>query len=62
MKVARKQRGAVDELPSGALRVRVYAGQDPVSGKRHDLVEVIPGGPTSPERGRGCPDPAAEPG
>jgi len=27
------------------LRVRVYAGQDPVSGRRHDLVEVIPPGP-----------------
>ncbi len=35
----------MDELPSGALRVRVYAGKDPVSGKRHDLVEVIPAGP-----------------
>jgi hypothetical protein len=38
----RRQRGTVDELPSGALRVRVYAGADPVTGRRHDLVEVIP--------------------
>lgn len=35
----------IDELPSGALRVRVYAGEDPVADKRHDLVEVIPSGP-----------------
>ena len=38
-------RGAIDELPSGALRVRVYAGKDPVTGRRHNLVEVIPPGP-----------------
>lgn len=36
-----RQRGAIDELPSGALRVRVYAGKDPVSGRRNDLVEII---------------------
>ena len=41
----RRQRGTIDELPSGALRVRIYAGTDPVSGRRHDLVEVIPAGP-----------------
>jgi hypothetical protein len=41
----RKQRGSIDELPRGALRVRVYAGADPISGKRQDLVEVIPPGP-----------------
>jgi integrase len=41
----RRQRGTIDELPSGALRVRVYAGADPVTGRRHDLVEVIPAGP-----------------
>lgn len=41
----RKQRGAIDELPSGALRVRVYAGKDPVTGRRHDLQELIPPGP-----------------
>ncbi|MBW0111605.1 tyrosine-type recombinase/integrase [Pseudonocardia sp. KRD-182] len=38
-------RGAVDALPSGALRVRVYAGEDPLTGKRHSLIEVIPPGP-----------------
>jgi integrase len=40
-----RSRGTVDELPSGALRVRVYAGKDPVTGRRRDLVEVIPPGP-----------------
>lgn len=44
-KPAGRQRGTIDELPSGALRVRVYGGRDPVSGRRHDLVEVVPPGP-----------------
>jgi hypothetical protein len=38
-------RGSIDELPSGAFRVRVYAGKDPVTGRRHNLVESIPPGP-----------------
>lgn len=42
---ARRTRGAVDRLPSGAYRVRVYAGSDPVTGKRHDLTEIVPSGP-----------------
>lgn len=41
----RRERGSVDELPSGAFRVRVYAGIDPVTKRRHDLVETIPAGP-----------------
>lgn len=41
----RRKRGSVDTLPSGALRVRVYAGTDPLSGKAHYLVETIPSGP-----------------
>lgn len=41
----RRSRGAVDLLPSGAYRVRVYAGSDPVTGKRHDLTEIVPPGP-----------------
>ena len=41
----KRQRGSVDELPSGALRVRVYAGTDPVTRRRHDLVEIVPTGP-----------------
>src|SRR5918995_7030256 len=40
-----RTRGAVDRLPSGAYRVRVYAGSDPVTGKRHDLTELVPAGP-----------------
>ncbi|MBB5869682.1 integrase [Allocatelliglobosispora scoriae] len=43
----KRQRGAIDTLPSGAMRVRVHAGIDPLTGKRHDLVEVIPPGPTA---------------
>jgi integrase len=35
----------VDRLPSGAYRVRIYAGSDPVTGKRHDLTELVPPGP-----------------
>jgi integrase len=43
----KRQQGSVDELPSGALRVRVYAGTDPITRRRHDLVEVIPAGPNA---------------
>lgn len=39
--------GSIDELPSGALRVRVYAGKDPVSGGRHDLIQIVPPGPNA---------------
>jgi integrase len=41
----KRSRGTIDVLPSGAIRVRVYAGIDPVSGQRHYLTEVIPAGP-----------------
>jgi integrase len=44
-KPQKRIRGTIDTLPSGSLRVRVYAGTDPVSGERHNLVEVIPAGP-----------------
>src|SRR4051812_27914782 len=40
-----RARGNIEELPSGALRVRVYAGVDPVTKKRHNLLEVVPPGP-----------------
>lgn len=43
----RRQRGRIETLPSGSLRVQVYAGRDPVSGKRHYLTETIPPGPTA---------------
>lgn len=37
--------GAPQRLPSGALRVVVYAGKDPLTGRRHYLREVVPAGP-----------------
>ena len=40
-----RPRGTITRLPSGALRVRVYAGIDPVTKRRHDLTEVVPAGP-----------------
>ena len=44
-KARKRSRGEIETLPSGALRVRVYAGIDPVSHKRHYLVETVPAGP-----------------
>jgi LacI family xylobiose transport system transcriptional regulator len=41
----RRARGEIEKLPSGSLRVRVYAGIDSVSKKRRYLVETIPAGP-----------------
>jgi len=43
----RRKRGEIQTLPSGSLRVKVYAGIDPLSGKRHYLTETIPAGPTA---------------
>jgi hypothetical protein len=40
-----RQRGGIDELPSGALRVRVYGGMDLISKRRMYLTEVVPLGP-----------------
>lgn len=40
-----RRRGEVEALPSGSFRVRVYAGIDPLSGKRHYLTETVPAGP-----------------
>ncbi len=44
-KPGRRVRGLIETLPSGSLRVKVYAGVDPVSKKRLDLEETIPAGP-----------------
>ncbi|SDT36357.1 GntR family transcriptional regulator [Jiangella sp. DSM 45060] len=41
----RRSRGQVEVLPSGALRVKVYAGRDPVSKRRFYLTETVPPGP-----------------
>src|SRR6266536_4678162 len=37
----RRARGGIDRLPSGALRVRVFAGYDPLTKKRHYLTEIV---------------------
>jgi integrase len=42
-----RQRGSIERLPSGSLRVRVYAGIDPLTRKRHYLTEVVPLGPAA---------------
>jgi integrase len=44
---ARKERsrGSIETLPSGALRVKAYAGYDPVTKWRHYVSETIPAGP-----------------
>jgi integrase len=41
----RRQRGTIETLPSGSLRVKVYSGYDPLTGRRNYLTEVIPAGP-----------------
>ncbi|MPZ64561.1 MAG: tyrosine-type recombinase/integrase [Pseudonocardiaceae bacterium] len=43
----RRRRGSIQQLPSGALRVSVYAGTDPVTKRRHYLREVIAPSPTA---------------
>ncbi len=43
----KRPRGSIEELPSGALRVSVYAGVDPLSKRRHYLREVVPASPTA---------------
>ena len=40
----KRSRGSIEELPSGSLRVSVYAGIDPVTKRRHYLREIIPAG------------------
>jgi len=45
---AKRQRGEIETLPSGSLRVRVYAGIDPVTKKKHYLTETVQAGPTAP--------------
>jgi hypothetical protein len=42
--------------PAGALRIRVYAGVDPVTKRRHDLVEIIPPGPQAEKKARAVRD------
>ncbi len=42
-----RERGQIEGLPSGSLRVTVYAGTDPLTKRRHYLREVIPAGPSA---------------
>lgn len=46
----RRNRGEIEALPSGSLRVRVYAGVDPVTRKRHFLTETVPAGPRAAKK------------
>jgi hypothetical protein len=45
-----KPKGSVDILPSGSLRLRVYAGTDVLTGKPHYIAEVIKPGPHAQEQ------------
>lgn len=40
----RREKGNIEALQSGALRVRVYAGIDPVTKRAHYLRAVVPAG------------------
>jgi integrase len=56
-----RQRGNVTPLPSGSLRVRVYAGQDPVTEKAFYLTATVPPGPKQAQEARNQ-DPIPESG
>ena len=47
MPAAKRRRacGEIEQLPSGSSRIRVYAGLDPLTRKRHYLVETVPADP-----------------
>ncbi|GAA1335383.1 tyrosine-type recombinase/integrase [Saccharothrix algeriensis] len=45
-----RQRGEILPLPSGSLKVRVYAGIDPLTGKRNYLTHTVPHTAPNPER------------
>lgn len=47
MATVKRQRGEIETLPSGSLRVKVYAGIDPVTKRRHYLHETVPAGPSA---------------
>jgi integrase len=47
--VRRGARGSISRLPSGSLRVRVYAGTNPITGRQRTLTQIIPDGPTALE-------------
>ncbi|MBE1467587.1 GntR family transcriptional regulator [Kibdelosporangium phytohabitans] len=41
----KRERGSIDRLPSGSLRVRVYTGTDPITHREHYITETIKSGP-----------------
>jgi integrase len=45
----RRARGSISRMASGSLRVRVYAGLDPITGRRRYLRQTVPPGPTALE-------------
>jgi integrase len=45
-----RRRGRVRRLPSGSFQVTIYAGEDPLTGKRIDLSETVPAGPNAAKR------------
>jgi hypothetical protein len=49
-KVRRRQRGEIEALPNDSFRVRVYAGIDPLTKKRHYVTDVVPAGPKAAAR------------
>lgn len=48
--VRRGAQGSVTRLPSGSLRVKVYAGLDPVTGRQRYIGETIADGPLAREQ------------
>ncbi|TQM80661.1 site-specific recombinase XerD [Saccharothrix saharensis] len=46
----RRKRGQIETLPSGSLRVSVYAGVDQLTGQRNYLKELVPHGTPNAER------------
>lgn len=49
----KRAQGSIHELPSGALRVSVYSGIDPLTGRRLYLREIVPSGPEAATRPSG---------
>ena len=43
----KRSRGQIETLPSGSLRVSLYAGTDPVTKDRMYLRETVPAGPNA---------------
>jgi hypothetical protein len=46
----KRQLGGIETLPSGSLRVSVYAGRDPITKDRVYLRETVPAGPNAEEQ------------